>query len=172
MRLIVVTLATGFLLGPLAATAAAATARSDKLSPSEETWVKPLLTLWNTMNGDLKVIGAQAAAKNALVPGTKDNLALIKTLAAMATCSKTVAKAGPPPSQRLNEFENSLSTACVVLGKGAHEIAQGIGAIQKNQGATASNLFKDATTQLQRGTAQLAAAQKQLVGLGGSGFAA
>ena len=42
-----------------------------KLTPAEQTWVAPLVKIWNVQNAGLHVVIAQAREANALVAGQK-----------------------------------------------------------------------------------------------------
>jgi hypothetical protein len=142
-----------------------------KLTPAEEKWAKPLITIWNVQNARLRVVIGQATANNALVAGEKpENLALSKTLLALITCKQPVdliKKAGPPPSPRLTSFRDALNTACIHDANGAHDFAKAVGAITKNNSTLAGTLLKQGVAEFKLGSAQLSKAYKVLIAVGG-----
>jgi hypothetical protein len=146
-------------------------AASAKLTPTEEKWAKPLITIWNVQNAGLHLVLGQAAAKNALVAGEKpENLALTKTLLALITCKQPtdlIAKAGTPPSPRLVAFRNALSAACSHDANGANDFAKAIGAVTAQKIAKVKTYLNAGVAEFKLGTAQLSKAYKALIAVGG-----
>jgi hypothetical protein len=142
-----------------------------KLTPTEEKWAKPLITIWNTQNAGLHLVIAQAAAKNALVAGEKpENLTLSKTLYALITCKQPtdlIKKAGTPPSPRLVAFRNALNAACSHDANGANDFAKAIGAVTKGNTKLLQSLLNQGVAEFKLGTAQLSKAYKALLAVGG-----
>jgi hypothetical protein len=168
MRLVLATLAVAMLAGGGVAAAGAAPAKTVKLTAKEQKWAKPVVNLWNVMNAGLLVIGKQTTADSALVPGTKANLALLKTLANFISCTPAMKKAGAT-SARLTTFATTMKNACSHLGLGAHGVANGISTIyKKRNGKLGAAQIKAAFTELQRGSTLLAKARRQLLAVGGS----
>jgi hypothetical protein len=168
MRRLLVFLVSVAAFSGLSATAAtAAPARAEKLTPIELKWVTPMITVWNTMNAGLHLIYTQAAATDALIAGSPNNLTLTKTLVAFVECSPAVKKVGAPPSPRLQPFADTLKTTCVHLATGANDMAKAIGAIHKKNGKLAASLIKQMGPELKTATSLLSKAQKQLVTIGG-----
>ena len=142
-----------------------------KLTPAEQAWAKPLITIWNVQNAGLHLVIGQAAAKNALVAGERpQNLALTKTLLALVTCKQPtdlIKKAGTPPSPRLTAFRDALSAACVHDGTGANDFAKAIGALTKGNMTQVKSLLAQGVAEFKLGTAQLSKAYKALIAVGG-----
>jgi hypothetical protein len=142
-----------------------------KLTPAEQTWAKPLITIWNVQNAGLHLVIGQAAAKNALVAGEKpQNLALTKTLYALISCKQPadlVKKAGTPPSPRLTAFRDALEAACTHNANGANDFAKAIGAVTKQNTKLVQPLLTAGVAQFKLGTAQLSKAYKVLITIGG-----
>jgi hypothetical protein len=142
-----------------------------KLTPVEQKWAKPLITIWNVQNAGLHLVGPQAAAKNAMVAGEKpQNLALTKTLYALISCkvpTDLVKKAGTPPSPRLTAFRDALSAACVHDGNGANDFAKAIGAVTKGNSTLSGTLLQQGVAEFKLGSAQLTKAYRALIAVGG-----
>jgi hypothetical protein len=158
-------------------TPAAGAANGARLTSAEQKWAAPLIAIWNVQNQSLKVVVAQATAKNALIAGEKpQNLALTDTLAALIACkvpADRIKGAGAPPTPRLAGFRNALNAACIHDQNGANDFAKAIGAIGKGKSAAAKSLLRTGYGEFERGTAQLAKAYNALQALGGtSGFKA
>jgi hypothetical protein len=161
-----VTLAAG-----IAAAAALAPAGGAALSPAEQTWVTPLVKIWNIQNSSLKVVIAQALKPKALVAGSKpDNLNLTNTLAALINCKvpkDLIHSAGAPPTTRLKTFRNALNSACIHDQNGANDFARAIGAVTKGQSGKVTNFLKQGVAEFKKATGQLAKARSSLVSIGG-----
>jgi len=142
-----------------------------KLTPAEEKWAKPLITIWNVQNAGLRIVIGQAAANNALVAGEKpENLALSRTLLALIICKQPadlIKKAGAPPSPRLTAFRDALNAACIHDANGAHDFAQAVGAVTKHNSKLAGTLLTQGVAQFKLGSAQLSKAYKVLIAVGG-----
>jgi hypothetical protein len=142
-----------------------------KLTPAEQAWAKPLITIWNVQNAGLHLVGPQAAAKNAMVAGEKpQNLALTKTLYALISCKQPtdlIKKAGTPPSPRLISFRDALSTACTHNGNGANDVAKAIGAQTKGNGPLEASYLTKASAEFKLGSAAITKAYKVLLAIGG-----
>ncbi len=148
--------------------ASAAPAKTAKLTPSEEKWAKPVVNVWNVMNAGLLVVGDQTTANDALIPGTKTNYALTKTLANFISCTPALKKAGASP-ERLGTFSSSMKKACTHLGTGAHGVADGIATIyKKHNGKLGAAQITAAFAEFKQGSTLLAKARSQLFALGGS----
>src|SRR5437868_6431726 len=78
-----------------------------KLTPVEQTWAKPMISVWNEQNLALHVIIQAASAKDALVAGTANNKKLTVILNTFVVCKSLIKKAGSPPSPRLQTFATS-----------------------------------------------------------------
>jgi hypothetical protein len=162
----------------LAAVVAAATLLAPSagaaLTPAEQTWVKPLIRVWNVQNKSLKVVITQALKPKALVAGNKpDNLNLTNTLVALANCKQPadlIKKAGAPPSKRLLAFRNALNSACIHDQNGANDFAKAIGAVTKGRTAQITPFLQQGTKEFQKATRQLTKAYNSLQALGGTGF--
>jgi hypothetical protein len=150
---------------------AAAGAAQAKLTPVEQRWAAPLISVWNVQNAGLHLVLPQAAAKNALVAGSKpNNLTLTKTLAALIACktpTDAIKKAGAPPSARLLAFRAALDATCVHDANGANAFAKAIGAITKGNGARAKTYLAQGVSEFRQASAQLSKAYKALVAVGG-----
>jgi hypothetical protein len=157
----------GVLAGLAATSVTAAPAHSQKLTPLEQKWVTPMITVWNAMNAGLHLFYKQATAKDALIPGSANNLPLTKTLAVFIECSPVVKKLGAPPSPRLQPFADSLAKSCVHLGNGAHDLAKGIGALGKGNKKLGNSLIGKVGLELKQATALLGQAQHRLIAVGG-----
>jgi hypothetical protein len=142
-----------------------------KLTPTEEKWAKPLISIWNIQNAGLHLVIGQAAAKNALVAGEQpENLALSKTLYALITCKQPadlIKKAGTPPSPRLTAFRNALNAACIHDANGANDFAKAIGAVTKGNTKLVQSFLGQGVAEFKVGTAQLSKAYKALLAVGG-----
>jgi hypothetical protein len=142
-----------------------------KLTPAEDKWAKPLITIWNVQNAGLHLVLGQAAAKNALVAGERpQNLALTKTLLALITCKQPtdlIKKAGTPPTARMVAFRDALNAACVHDGNGANDFAKAIGAVTKQNTAQVKTYLAAGVAEFKLGTAQLSKAYKALIAVGG-----
>ena len=142
-----------------------------KLTPIEQKWAKPLITIWNVQNAGLHLVIGQASAKNALVAGERpENLALSKTLYALISCRQPadlIKKAGTAPSPRLVAFRNALSAACVHDGNGAHDFAKAVGAVTKGNSKLSGTLLTQGVAEFKLGSAQLSKAYKALIAVGG-----
>jgi len=162
MRIVLATLA----LAVLAALAAsAAPAASAKLTPAEQKWAKPVVDLWNIENAGLLVVYKQATAKDALVAGTKTNLALSKTLANFVQCPAILKKIGTSPSG-LKAVSVSMTTSCARLSSGAHDVAKGIGQIGKRNQDAGTKLVLQGFGKFKKASTSLAVARRQLLAVG------
>ena len=150
-----------------AAAAGAAPARSAKLTAAEQKWATPVVQIWNLMNDGLRKVVAQANAKDALVPGTNTNKALVITLGNFVSCSPALKKIGPPPTARLKPFAASMTSGCALLGKGSHQIANGISTIYKlHNGKLGGLQVRAGIKTLGSGSSKLALALKQIQAVG------
>jgi hypothetical protein len=171
MRLLV-TAVTALLLAALAATSAGASpSRSSRLTGPEQRWAAPVIQVWNLMNAGLQKVGAQTTATRALEPGTAANKTLVVTLGNFVSCSPALVKLKDPPTARLKPFAASMKGACAHLGKGAHGVANGVSTIYKQKNAKLATLqIQAAFKEFQKGSAQLGAARRRLLAIGGKGF--
>ena len=170
MRGRVTILAAGLVASALFAPGAGAT-----LSPAEQSWIAPLIKIWNVQNSSLKVVISQALKPNALVAGSKpDNLNLTNTLAALADCKQPkdrITSAGAPPTQRLNPFRDALNSACIHDQNGANDFAKAIGAVTKGNAAKVKPFLAQGTAEFKKASLQLTKAYNALQTLGGSAAA-
>jgi hypothetical protein len=159
-------LAAAVLLAGLAAGAAQA-----KLTPVEQKWTTPLVSVWNVQNAGLHLVLHQATAKNALIAGSKpNNLALTKTLVALVSCkapTDAIRKAGAPPSSRLTVFRDALNATCIHDANGAQDFARAIGAITNGKPKLAKAFLIQGVSEFKRGSAQLSKAYASLTAIGG-----
>jgi hypothetical protein len=141
-----------------------------KLTPAEQTWITPLLRIWNTQYAAGGVVVKQAEAKNALVAGSKpNNLNLTVTLAALIECkvpSDQIRKAGKPPTPRLVVFRKELDAACTYDYKGATLFAKAIGAVRVGKSSLAASRLKAGAADFYQGRVQLAKAYEYLSKIG------
>jgi hypothetical protein len=168
MRALALSLLAGVVVFPLEATAAQA--RNAKLTAEEEKWVRPLVTLVNTMATGLNKLEKQARAKDALFVGTKSNRALSQTLATFYVCPSKVKKAGAPPTKRLGQFDRMLTSACASLRAGARDLARSIAEIRKGKGKSAAAHIAKSTSELEQGSKALVQAERTLLELGAGGI--
>ena len=154
------------LAAALVALASAATADA-KLTPVEQKWAKPVVTVWNQQNLALHVVIQAATASNALVYGTANNKKLTVILNTFVVCGPAIEKAGAPPSPRLQTFATSLGSACTHDTAGAHAFAQAIGAVSKNKAAQSQTLLAKGVAEFKLGTAALSKAYRSLIAVGG-----
>jgi hypothetical protein len=139
-----------------------------KLTPVEQKWAKPLITVWNQQNAALKLVLPLAAAKNALVVGTRNNLKLTNVLVVIVNCSPVIKKAGGAPSPRLSRFLGALTSACAQNTNGANAFAKAVGAVRKNKAAEARTDLTRGVAQFKLGTTSLKKAYRALISLGGA----
>ncbi len=142
-----------------------------RLTPVEEKWATPLITIWNLQNAGLHLVIGQASAKNALVAGEKPhNLALTKTLYALISCKQPIdqiKKAGAPPSPRLVAFRDALNSACIHDANGANDFAKAIGAVTKGNSKLTQSLLAQGVAEFKLGSAQVKKAYTALILIGG-----
>ena len=154
----------------LAVSLAAGTAQA-KLTPTEERWAKPLISIWNVQNAGLHLVLKQAAAKDALLAGQRpNNLALTKTLFAFVSCTTPkdlVAAAGAPPSPRLATFRDALAQACTHDANGAHLFAKAVGAYGKGKGQLVQQYLASGVAEFKLGSAAVSRAYRALIAIGG-----
>jgi hypothetical protein len=141
------------------------------LTPAEQKWVAPLVTVWNNQNQALTAVVAKATAKNALIAGEyPQNYQLTKTLSALIDCKEPadrIKRAGKPVSVRLTGFRDALNSACIHNLNGANDFAKAISQVGKSNYDGANKLIKSGYAEFKRGSAQLAKAYNSLVALGG-----
>ena len=166
MRTLLATLAAVALVGVAATAATAAPARTAKLTPAEAKWAAPVVTLWNTINASLQNLTRAASAKDALLVGTTNNLALTVLLSRFTACGKSLTKAGTAPP-RLATFAGVMKAACTRVSAGGHSFARAVGAIHKKNSTLASKLVIQGYGEFKQGTSKLALARRQLLALGG-----
>jgi hypothetical protein len=158
LSLALVLLLTGLVAGSAAA----------KLSPVEQTWVKPMITIYNAMAANLGVVVDEEKASDALIAGSgKNNDLLTYTLSVFVSCPSEVKTVGEPPSVRLQAFYTDMVAACAALAGGGTDAGHAIGAIGKGKGALARSDLVASTSELSKGSKLLAAAEKQLAIVGG-----
>ncbi|HZO96094.1 MAG TPA: hypothetical protein VFB42_01860 [Gaiellaceae bacterium] len=145
---------------------AAGSARAS-LTPVEERWAKPLVTVWNQQNAALQLVIKAALAQDALIAGTKANGRLTTILAVFVSCGPAIEKAGQPPSPRLKRFHAALSSACTHDTAGAHDFAQAVGAVRKNKAKLAQSLVTKGAGEFKLGSAAVAKAYHSLIAIGG-----
>jgi hypothetical protein len=163
VRRLGVTLAVGLALGGLGAASASA-----KLSPVEQQWVKPLLTVYNDENEALTLVQPEERATGALVYGSgKNNTLLTATLIEFVACPRSVRAAGKPPSVMLARFYTDLVDSCARLSAGGNDVGKAIGQIRVGNATGARADLVASLSELVKGSKLLAAAEKQLIALGG-----
>jgi hypothetical protein len=165
MRVLLATLAAVALAGIAAAGATATPSRTAKLTPAETKWATPVVKLWNQLNARLLVVVSQATAKEALIVGTKNNGKLNATLATFITCGKALKKPGAAPP-RLAKAAAAMKGACKNLAAGGHSFALAIAAIYKGNGTLGQKRLLAGIGSFKKGSAKLALARKQLLGVG------
>jgi hypothetical protein len=141
------------------------------LTPAEQSWLAPLITIWNVQNDHLKVVVAQAEARDALIVGERPaNETLTYTLAALASCKQPkdlIKQAGAPPSARLAGFRSELDAACVDDLDGANDFAKAIGAVREANYSLETALLKSGLVEFGKGRDELARAYLAVVSVGG-----
>jgi hypothetical protein len=172
MRVLVATITSVLLVGVAATAASAAPARSTTLTAAEQKWATPVINVWNVMNTSLgKVVSQATAGKGAgLIAGTKQNRALVVTLANFVDCGTAMTKAKAPPTDRLKPFAATMKRACAQLKAGALDFANGISSIGKGQTKVGTLQIQKAYGELQKGSKTLGTARAQLLTIGGKGF--
>jgi hypothetical protein len=149
-------------------TALVAATGSAKLSPVEQKWVQPVIKLFNTVDADLRLVGKQELAPDALIGQSGKNfVALNKTLVALADCPQVLSKAGKPPTTRLDAFAADAKNACVYIEAGALDVAHAIGEIDQGNGPDARAALVSATTEFSDGSDLLVVALERLKTVGG-----
>jgi hypothetical protein len=156
----------------IAASAVLVPGASASLSPAEQSWIAPLVKIWNVQNSSLKVVIQQALKPKALIAGNKpDNLNLTNTLVALANCKQPkdlITQAGAPPGTRLNPFRDALNAACIHDQNGANDFAKAIGAVTKGRTAQVTPFLKQGIAEFKKGSVQLTKAYNSLQTLGGA----
>lgn len=138
-----------------------------KLSPTEEKWAKPAISVWNDQNAALNVVIRVAAAKDALVPGTANGNKLRLVLNTFVVCGPLLKKAGAPPTLRLKAFSTALGTACTHDSAGAHDFAKAVGAFTQGKGKLGTSYINQGIAAFKLGGMALASARKSLIAIGG-----
>ena len=137
------------------------------LTPAEQKWVTPMVKIWNVQNDHLKVVVAEAEAKDALIVGERPaNETLTYTLAALASCKQPtdlIKRAGAPPSLRLMGFRSELNAACVADLAGANDFAKAIGAVHQANYSGEKTLLRSGLAEFVQGRDALARAYLDLV---------
>ena len=139
-----------------------------KLTPTESKWAAPLINSWNLQNAALENFIKAATAKYALIPGTPDNAKLNRILEILVGCADTIKKAGAPPSPRLNSFLTPMKAGCAYDVAGSLAMGKAIGAVKMNESKLAGQYETVAVTDFKHGTAELAAARKAIIAIGGA----
>jgi hypothetical protein len=140
-----------------------------KLTPAEQTWVSPLLKIWNTQYAAGGLVIPEANAKGGLTAGTKANEKLVGTLAALIDCKAPKDKikaAGDPPTARLATFQTELNAACKLDYQGAKLFATAVGDVRQGKISVANAHLKSGVTDLRNGRVQLANAYEYLTKIG------
>jgi hypothetical protein len=156
------------LLGVLALACIAASSASAKLTPTEEKWAKPVISVWNEQNTALHLVIQAASATNALQAGSANNKKLTIVLNTFVVCTPLLKKAGAPPSPRLKAFLAALSTACSHDTTGANDFARAVGAYGKNNQTAVGADLKAGVAAFKVGTTYLNKAYKALTAVGGA----
>lgn len=154
--------------------AAGAAGASARLSPVEQHWVTPLLKVYNVESASLSVVQQEERATDALVAGSgKNNTLLTETLLEFVECPSAVKAAGKPPSVRLETFDSDMVASCAHLAAGGNDVGKAIGQIRSGDVARARSDLEASLTEFVAGSKLLAAAERQLMVIGGkSVFAA
>jgi hypothetical protein len=136
----------------------AASARTAKLTPSENRWAVPEVNLMKSLSGRVGAIRAQAGDPAVLTKGSKAQAKLAVTLANIIVCGSKVKKNGAPPTKRLELFYVALRSACSYYTTGSHQLAKGIGKLD-------ASMIRRSLTTFQHGSTLLALAQNRLAAL-------
>jgi hypothetical protein len=158
----------GCLLGVIAVAGLAAQAADAKLTPVEQKWAKPVISVWNEQNLALHVVLQAASAKNALVYGSTNNKKLTTILNTFIVCTSLIKKAGKPPSPRIDAFLTPLTSACTHDTKGANDFAKAVGEVLKHNEALVNQDLSSGVDEFKLGTASLSKAYKALIAIGGT----
>lgn len=155
----------GFAVTVLALFAGTASA---KLSPAEQKWIHPLLTLFNAVDANLRVVIKEELAPDALVGQSGKNFATLNaTLVVFANCPSAVSAAGSPPTTRLEPFDADMKSACAHIQAGALDVGHAIGEVDEGNGAPARAALEAATAEFSDGSDLLAAALHRLTVVSG-----
>lgn len=157
----------GCLLAVLAVAGLGAQAASAKLTPAEQKWAKPVISVWNEQNLALHVVLQAASAKNALSVGSTNNKKLTTILNTFIVCGPLLKKAGAPPSTRLRRFLTPLTNACTHDTAGANDFAKAVGAVKKGRTKLVQQDLTNGVAEFKLGTAALSKAYKALIAIGG-----
>jgi hypothetical protein len=134
----------------------AASARTHKLTRTENRWSVPMVNLMKSLSGRVGAIRGQVAAPTLTTKGSAAQKKLAVTLANIIVCGSKIKKHGLPPTKRLRPFYSALKSACSYYTKGAHQLAQGIGKLDPK-------LITTSMTTIQRGSVLLGLARDRML---------
>ncbi len=146
-------------------------ARTMALTPTESTWVTPLLKVWTLQNAGIQLVGKTAAAKNALLINSANNKKLAIVLGTLLGCKKPkdlVAAAGTAPTRRLRTFAAALGSACTADASGAHDFTEAMIAYTAGKAKQTNRLLAQGTTQFEQASGQLVRAYRSIIAIGGT----
>ena len=141
-----------------AAAAAAAEARAVKLTPSENRWAVPEVSLMKSLSGRVGAVRFIVDDPTVLDEGSAARKKLRATLREVALCGERLKRNGQPPTARLRPFYVALRSACSYYATGAVELIAGVA---KPDAA----LIRSSKVRLQNGSKLLALAQSRLLQL-------
>lgn len=142
-------------------------AASAKLSPVEQTWVSPVVTIYNL---ESDALGSVRAYEDVVV---KDDGAgkyfdtLKRILGIFAVCPEEMTYVGAAPSTRLVPVDDDMVSACQHLSSGGDDLAHVIVDVRAGDGKAAAAAVKASEPQLVAGAGALAAADHLLLSIGG-----
>jgi hypothetical protein len=136
----------------------AASARTAKLTPAENTWSAPMVNLMKSLSGRVGAIGKQVSDPAVTTKGSKAQAKLAVTLANVVVCGTKIKQQGAPPTARLQGFYSALKSACSYYTNGAHQLAKGIGKLD-------AKLITQSITTIQQGSTLLGLARDRMLAL-------
>lgn len=145
----------------------AAGAASAKLSAPEQSWVKPVIAVYNLEAKALGVVQAEELAVIEADGAGKYFTTLKDTLAVFAACPVAIKDAGAPPSVRLQTFDHDMVVSCAHLYSGGEDYAHAVGDVSVGQGKPAASALEAAKPQFIAGAKELSVAAHLLDSIGG-----
>jgi hypothetical protein len=140
---------------------------SAKLSAPEQTWVDPVIKVYDLEAKALSVVQAQELVVIEDSGAGKYVQKLEGTLAVFASCPVAMNDAGAPPSVRLQSFDHDMVVSCQHLYSGGEDVAHAIADVRVGQGKPAATALGASTPQLVAGAQELTAAEHLLASIGG-----
>lgn len=142
-------------------------AAAAKLSPAEQTWVTPVIQVYNLEAKALSVVQAEELVVIKANGAGKYFNTLKLTLSVFAACPTAIKDAGAPPSVRLKAFDQDMVVSCRDLYAGGEDAAHAIADVRVGQGKPATAALKASDPKLEAGAKELAVAEGQLASIGG-----